>query len=79
MPHTWILECLEMYINTTRIALIKNSMGPWIMILANSKPNAQVTIKCGIYQGDALSLILFCIGLKSLSQMITKNGYGYWF
>ena len=33
--------------------------------------------RCGIYQGDALSLLLFCIGLNPLSQIITKSGYGY--
>ncbi len=81
MPHTWILECLEMYkINRTLTAFIKNSMKLWKTSLeANSKPIAQVTIKCGIYQGDALSPLLFCIGLNPLSQIITKTGYGYRF
>ena len=36
-----------------------------------------MNIKCGIYQGDALSLLLFCIDLNPLSQIITKSGYGY--
>ncbi|XP_055368940.1 uncharacterized protein LOC129604854 [Betta splendens] len=44
---------------------------------ANGKPFAQVSIKCGIYQGDALSPLLFCIGLNPLSQIINKTGYGY--
>ncbi|XP_078020835.1 uncharacterized protein LOC144459905 [Epinephelus lanceolatus] len=48
MPHTWILECLEMYnINRTLRAFINNSMGLRKTTLeANSKP---VTITCGIY------------------------------
>ena len=37
----------------------------------------QVSIKCSIFQGDAQSLLLFCIGLDPLSQIITKRGCGY--
>jgi len=71
VPHTWILECLEMYnINRTLRAFIKNSLRLWRTTLeASSKPVTQVTIKCGIYQGDALSPLLFCIGLNPLSQL----------
>ena len=81
MPHTWILECLDLYkINRTLTAFIKNSMGLWKTTLeANSQPIADVSIKCGIYQGDALSPLLFCIGLNPLSQIITKSGFGYRF
>jgi len=81
MPHTQILKCLEMYnINRTLRAFIKNSMGLWKTTpKANSKPVPQVTIVCSIYQGDALSPLLFCIGLNPLSQIITKSGYGYRF
>ncbi|KAI3352301.1 hypothetical protein L3Q82_005275 [Scortum barcoo] len=57
---------------------IQNSMGLWKTTLeANFKPIAQVSIKCNIYQADALSPLLFCIGLNPLSQIITKTGYGY--
>uniref|UniRef100_A0A7N8XHF5 Reverse transcriptase domain-containing protein n=1 Tax=Mastacembelus armatus TaxID=205130 RepID=A0A7N8XHF5_9TELE len=79
MPHTWILECLELYnINRTLRTFIRNSMGLWkTNLVANLKPIAQVSIKCGIYQGDALSPLLFCIGLNPLSQIITKTGFGY--
>lgn len=52
-------------------------MGMWQMLEANFKPVAQVNIKCGIYKGDALSLLLFCIGLKPLSEITDKTGYGY--
>ncbi|KAK7925836.1 hypothetical protein WMY93_008146 [Mugilogobius chulae] len=79
MPHTWITECLKLYnINRTLRAFIANSMRLWkTTIEANGKPLAQVSINCGIYQGDALSPLLFCIGLNPLSQIINKTGYGY--
>uniref|UniRef100_A0A096LTJ7 Reverse transcriptase domain-containing protein n=1 Tax=Poecilia formosa TaxID=48698 RepID=A0A096LTJ7_POEFO len=70
MPHTWIIECLEIYnINRTLRVFIANLMGLWKTTLeANCKPLAQ-----GIYHGDALSPLLFCIGLNPLSQIINKT------
>lgn len=80
MPHTWILESLELYkINRTLRAVVQNSMGLWKTNLEdNFRPPAEVTIKCGIYQGDALSPLLFCIGPNPLSQafrrLVTDTG-----
>ena len=81
MPYKWILECLELYnIKRTLRTFIQNSMGLWKTNLeANSKPIAQVNIKCSIYQGDALTPLLFCIGLNPLSHIMTKSGHGYRF
>lgn len=62
MPHACTLEC---FANIVLINLIKNSVWLWKTTLNNSKTITQVTIKCGIYQGDALSLLLFCIGQES--------------
>jgi len=78
IPYTCILKCLELYnINRTLRAFISNPMGLWKTNLeVNSKPTAQVNIKYGIYQGDALSPLLFCTGLIPLSYIITKSGYG---
>ena len=45
----------------------------------NSKSIGQIRIKCGIYQGYVLSLLLLYVGLNPLSQIITKTGYGYRF
>lgn len=47
--------------NSVPITLIRNSVGLWNTTLeANLKAVTQVTIKCGIYQDDALTLWLFC-------------------
>ena len=81
MPHTWILECLQLYkVNPVLRTFIGNSMRHWKTTLeANSKEIARVHIKCGIYQGDALSPLLFCLGLNPLSDIIRKTAYGYQF
>ena len=81
MPDTMKLECKELYnINRTLRTFIKNSMGLWKTTLeANSKPIAQVNIRCSIYQGDALSPLLSCTGQNPLRQIITESGYGHRF
>jgi hypothetical protein len=48
-------------------------------LTVNSSEIGQVNIKRGIYQGDALSPLLFCISLNPLSDIITKSAYGYKF
>ena len=67
-------------INNRVVAFIKQSMTHWRTTLsANSKNIADITIKCGIYQGDALSPLLFCIALNPLSAILDKSTYGYRF
>lgn len=74
MTHIWILECLKLY----KRALIRISVGIWQTTLeANVKPIAQVTIKCGIYQGHALFQLLLRIGLNPFSEITGKTGYRY--
>lgn len=53
VPRTCLLECLELY--KFNKAFIQNLVGLW-------KTIAQV--KGGIYQGDAQSPLLHCIGLN---------------
>ena len=81
VPHSWILECLKLYkISPNITSLIQNSMSHWKTTLTvNTKPITEVTIKNGIYQGDALSPLLFCISLNPLSDIIKKTKYGYSF
>lgn len=79
LPHTWILclECLALYTtNRGLITFIKNSMQLWkTTVEANTKAMTEVTIKCFIYQGDALSPLLFCIGpLNPLSRSFQRVG-----
>ena len=43
----------------------------------NSKSISAITIKCGIYQGDARSRLLFCIAFHLLSTLLENSGYEY--
>ena len=45
------------------------------VLTANSKSITDVTIKCSIYQGDALSLLVFCIVLNPLRTLLNKSAY----
>ncbi|XP_039467539.1 uncharacterized protein LOC120440045 [Oreochromis aureus] len=60
-------------------AFIRNSVGKGKTTLkANFKPIAQVTVKCIICHEDALSPLLFSIGLNPLNQVINKTGASSW-
>ena len=52
-------------------------MSHWrITLSTNSKSIADITIKCGIYQGDALSPLLFCIVRNPSRAFLDKSAYG---
>ena len=38
---------------------------------------AHINIKCGIFQGDSISLLLFCLALNPLSDVLKSTHYGY--
>lgn len=53
----------------------QNSVAQWKQRLeANSEA---VTIKCGLYQCNALTLQLYCIGVNSLRNLVKKSGKRY--
>lgn len=37
----------------------------------------EIAIKCGIFQGDTLSPLWFCLALNLLSKLLNKSKYGY--
>ena len=36
-----------------------------------------IKTKSGIYQGDSLSPLVFCLAIAPLSSLLNKSGYGY--
>ena len=83
VPHSWISRCLDLYkINPKVTEFLKNVMQRWTMdmTLRHSKgeinlPN--VKVRRGIFQGDSLSPLIFCIAVDPLSKLIKKEKIGY--
>ena len=47
------------------------------MLTANSTFVGNVSVNCGIFQGDSLSPLLFCLALNALSEILQSTSYGY--
>ena len=79
VPHSWLLETVRMVgIADNIVELIEESMKHWkTELTANGTPLGTVDIKRGIFQGDALSPLLFVIVLIPLSIVIRQTGIGY--
>ncbi|XP_050550436.1 uncharacterized protein LOC118279092 [Spodoptera frugiperda] len=83
IPHSWLLEILQIYkINPEIIKFLKNIMSQWKTTLQlnyrnNTITTRQITIKKGIYQGDSLSPMWFCLALNPLSHLLHRSQAGY--
>jgi len=79
VPHPWLLEVLQMYkFSPALIHFLSVSMMLWNTNLTiGGNFMANIHIKCGIFQGDCLSPLLFCIALNPLSELIKDTSYGY--
>jgi hypothetical protein len=83
VPHSWIIKYLETIgINTKVISFTQKVMGYWrtrMRLHAENKlvETEDIKIQCGIFQGDSLSPLLFCICLLSLNEQLNKLNTGY--
>ena len=83
VPHEWILKSLDLFKVSPRIiSFLKHNMENWKTRLLLTHENGTLTsdtinIKRGIFQGDSLSPLLFCISLIPLSLELNSSGYGY--
>ena len=83
VPHAWLLHVLEIYkVEPKLISLMKHLMTMWKTTISlscsgDTVSSAQISIKRGIFQGDSLSPLIFCLALNPLSHMLNNGGYGF--
>lgn len=85
VPHTWLIRILRLYKVNERITmLLQHLMQTWrTSLLIKTKETSYQTntleIKRGIFQGDSLSPLWFCLALNPLSEMLRQSSYGFGF
>lgn len=79
IPHSWLLEVLRIYkINPNIINMLEYIMRTWrTKINIDKEITGEVMIKTGIFQGDALSTLWFCLSLRPLTSLLKESGKGY--
>ena len=82
VPHAWILKCLELYRIDPKITkFLEYNMEQWktTLILNHTNGTEQsepIHIRRGIFQGDSLSPLLFCIALFPLTKILNEQSLG---
>ena len=83
IPHNWLLECLRLFqFPSVLVGCLERLVPLWRTTLYLQVHNSvttqlsEVSIKCGIFQGDTLSPLLFCLALNPLSYLL-DNLKGY--
>ncbi|KAI5727410.1 hypothetical protein M8J77_001977 [Diaphorina citri] len=93
IPHSWLLKVLSIYkIDPVIINFLQSTMNNWCTELlcklpsnaqgnnaegANEVRTGKIMFKRGIYQGDPLSSLLFCLCLNPLSNILNTSPFGY--
>ena len=79
LPQSWILHCLKMYkISHEVINFIEQTMKTWrVELTAGGRSIAETKIQRAIFQGDALSPLLYIIAMMSLKHILRKCTAGY--
>jgi hypothetical protein len=83
VPQSWLLRVLELFkINPKVIELLITCMTSWRTTLhvcteSSSYKTDELPMRRGIFQGDSLSPLWFCLALNPLSSMLRTSGYGY--
>ena len=82
MPHSWIIKSLELLeISDKVITISKKAMTAWKTRMRQQTENKvlereDIKIQCGIFQGDSLSPLLFCICLIFLTENLNRLNTG---
>lgn len=62
------------------VEFLRNIMTKWstkISLPAGNVETEAISIKCGIFQGDSLSALWFCLAMNPLSNMLNNTTYGF--
>ena len=84
VPHTWLKRVLELYkIDATLRFFLSTCMGQWntVLRLPGNRdglidPQDFIRIERGIFQGDSLSPLWFCLALNPLSTLLRDSKLG---
>ena len=83
VPHSWLIHVLQIYkIDPQIINSLQQLMKIWTTTLQVKVKNRRIMsdpirIQRGIYQGDSLSPLWFCLALKPLSYLLNTTNYGF--
>ncbi|RVE41550.1 hypothetical protein evm_013800, partial [Chilo suppressalis] len=84
VPHTWLMRVLELYkVDTTLRTFLMSCMGQWRTVLCypGCRPIREndelIRIERGIFQGDSLSPLWFCLAMNPLSTLLEASGLGF--
>jgi hypothetical protein len=83
VPHSWLIKILKIYkINLDLINFLSHVMTFWRTTLNLSINNTKlksepIQIKRGIYQGDSLSPLWFCLAINPLTNLLNSTGHGF--
>ena len=80
VPQSWIINCLKMYkISDKVINSIEKTVKTWKVELTEGWSLTEAKVQRGMFQGDALSPLLFIIDMMSLNQIFRKCTIEYKF
>ena len=83
VPHTWIIKMMEIYkIDKTTRKFIQELMPTWRSQLNLHYEGGKITtdnikFRRGIFQGDSLSPLLFCLCLTPITNILRRKEVGY--
>ncbi|XP_060802889.1 uncharacterized protein LOC132902324 [Amyelois transitella] len=79
VPHSWLLYILQHYkINSTLVQFLRHTMQNWsTKLILHQIETDHIQIRRGIFQGDSLSPLWFCLALNPLSYLLNNSNSGY--
>ena len=83
VPLSWVLQCRQLHkISPVLCRFLSRVMEGWrtSMVLSHGQGTVKtriMQIRQGIFQGDSLSPLLFCMALNPLSTELNRTGCGY--